>query len=106
MNKDSVTSALSRFILTAHRLSEKSHQNQDRHLYERLIARAGIILAKIVHDDGVRDDIQLVEHFFGNTWLKDDNEYAEVYSAWAGFTHLYGESASKTNDEEHVKENK
>lgn len=92
MNKDSLLSALSRFIIEAKRLLDETHQAEDRQIYESYLAHAGVILAKIAQDRGVGNDIDTMEHLFGNTWLKDGKAYAQAYSTWDEFKSLLTQS--------------
>jgi hypothetical protein len=52
MNKDSLLSALSRFIIEVKRLLDETHQAEDQQIYESYLTHAAVILAKIAHDRG------------------------------------------------------
>lgn len=92
MNKDSLITAISRFIMEAKRLQDETHEAEDRHIYEMYLAQAGVILAKVTQDRGIGNDIDIMDHLFGNTWLKDGNEYAKAYSTWDEFKGLLTQS--------------
>lgn len=92
MNKDSLLSALSRFIIEAKRLLEETHRAEDRHVYELYLLHAGVILAKITQDRTIGDDVATMERLFGNTWLQDEKAYHQAYSAWDEFKGLLTES--------------
>jgi hypothetical protein len=80
--------SLSRFITETKRLSDETHEAEDRRIYEMYLGNAGVILAKVAQDLGIGDDIDRMERLFGNTWLKDENAYARVYGFWDEFKSL------------------
>jgi hypothetical protein len=92
MNKDSLLTALSRFIILTKHLLNETHQAEDRRIYEMYLAYSGVILAKIVQGQGIGDDIDSMEHLFGNTWLKDKKSYSQAYSSWDEFKQLLTQS--------------
>jgi len=91
MNKDSLISALSHFIIEAKRLMDETHQAQDRQIYGLYLAHVGVILAKIAQDEGIGDAIDTMERLFSNTWLRDEKAYHQLYSAWDDFKRLLAE---------------
>lgn len=92
MSKDSLITALSRFIMEVKRLQGETHEAEDRRIYEMYLAQAGVILAKVTQNRGVGDDIDTMERLFGNTWLKDGDAYARAYSTWDEFKGLLTQS--------------
>lgn len=52
------------------------------------LARVAIVLAKVIGDEPIGDDIASMEKLFGNTWLKDEQAYREAYSTWDRFKGL------------------
>ena len=92
MNKDALITALSRFILEAKRLLVETLEAGDRQIYEKCLAHAGVILAKVAQDQGIGDDIDSMQRLFGNTWLKDGEAYARAYSTWDEFKSLLTQS--------------
>jgi hypothetical protein len=92
MNRDSLITALSRFLTETKNLSDETHEAEDRRIYERYLANAGVILAKVAQNQGVGDDIDTMERLFGNAWLKDGKAYARAYALWDEFKSLLTQS--------------
>jgi hypothetical protein len=92
MNKDSLTTALARFVTEAKHLLEETHEAEDRHIYEMYLAHAGVILDRIVQDQAIGNDIDTMERLFGHTWLKDTIAYAKEYATWDEFKRLLTDS--------------
>jgi hypothetical protein len=88
MNNQALKTALSHFIVEVERLSRETHEAEDRLIYEKYMAKAGAILAKVDLDIPVGDDVDSMERFFGHTWLKDDESYSKAYSKWDTFKGL------------------
>jgi len=88
MNKDAQISALADFISEVGRLNAATRQAEDRQIYGMYLARVAIILAKVIRDEPIGDDISSMEKLFGNTWLKDEQSYREAYSTWDRFKGL------------------
>ena len=64
MNKDSLTTALARFILKLEQHARSTHAAEDRPLYGKFLARAAIIMAKILEDKPIADDIDSLRSGF------------------------------------------
>lgn len=92
MNKDSLSIALARFITETTRLAEETHDAEDRHIYEMYLAHAGIMLARVIQDQVLVNDVETMERLFGHTWLKDGDAYAKVYAVWDEFKQLITQS--------------
>lgn len=88
MNKDAQISALADFIAEVERLNAATNQAEDRQIYHMYLAKVAIILAKVIRDEPIGDDIASMERLFGNTWLKDDQSYRQAYSTWDQFKGL------------------
>ena len=87
-----LTTALARFIAEVERLSQETHETKDRLLYEKYMAKAGGILAKVELDIPIGDDVDSMERLLGQTWLKDDESYSKAYSEWDTFKGLLTQS--------------
>lgn len=92
MNKDSLSSALSRFVSETKHLMDATHEAEDRRIYEMYLAYAGVILAKVIQEQGVGNEISSMERLFGNTWLKDGDAYSKLYATWDEFKRLLTQS--------------
>lgn len=90
--KDAQVLSLAEFILTVKQLSTETHEADDRPLYELYLSHAGVILAKVIQEQMIGDDIDTMEHLFGNTWLKDETAYSKAYTAWDRFKGLFRQS--------------
>lgn len=90
--KDAQITSLAEFILVLNQLFTETHEADDRPLYESYLSHAGIILSKVIQDQPIGDDIDTMEHLFGNTWLKDEAAYSKAYSAWDRFKGLFKQS--------------
>ena len=77
MNKDAQISALSDFIAEVERLNAATRQAEDRQIYDMYLSRVAIIIAKIIRDESIGNDIASMERLFGNTWLKDEQSYSK-----------------------------
>lgn len=88
MNKDAQISALADFIAEVDRLNTETHQAEDRQIYGMYLARVAIVLAKVIRDEPIGDDVASMERLFGNTWLKDGQAYRAAYTAWDRFKGL------------------
>ena len=51
-----------------------------------------MILAKVIQDKGIGNDVETMERLFGHTWLKDGTAYAKAYAAWDEFKKLLTQS--------------
>ena len=92
MNKYALTTAISRFILELERLAKATHKAEDRLLYETFLARASVIIAKVVQDQPIGDDIVSMDRMYGNTWFRDDDAFKKAYSEWDTFKGLLTQS--------------
>jgi len=82
MNKNAQTTALADFISEVRRLNADTHEAEDRQIYGRYLSEAATILAKVIRDEPIGDDVASMDRLFGNTWLKDDQAYRQAYTAW------------------------
>lgn len=85
--------ALADFILEVHGLSMETHEASDRSLYPKYLTNAGIILAKVIRDREVVDEIETMERLFGQTWLNDSSAYEKIYSVWNRLKELLNQSS-------------
>jgi hypothetical protein len=92
MNKDAITTVLARFISEMELQASSTHEAEDRPLYEKFLAKAAIILAKVHRDEAIRDDVSIMEKLFGNTWFKDEKAYTQIYTEWDIFKELLTQS--------------
>ena len=69
-------------------LRDETHETEDRRIYEMYLSQAGVILAKVQQDQGIGNDINRMEHIFGNTWLTDGMAHTKAYSTWDKFKEL------------------
>ncbi len=90
--KDAQIMALAEFIIILEQLSVETHEADDRPLYESYLSHAGVILAKVIQDQMIGDDIETLERLLGNTWLKDETAYSKAYTAWDRFKGLLKQS--------------
>ncbi|MBT8367018.1 MAG: hypothetical protein KJP23_20190, partial [Deltaproteobacteria bacterium] len=70
MNKPEITQ-MAEFILEIESLAKSTNYAEDRSIYEKILSQSAGILAKLVKDQPVGDDISSMEELFGNTRLKD-----------------------------------
>lgn len=81
---DPMKAELADYILKLQRAYEETRQAEDRTLYERYLADAGVLLA-LVETDADTDTIHAAmashERLWGNTWLQDD-VYRVPSEAW------------------------
>ena len=92
MNKDTLTTAMANFILELKNHADSTHEAEDRPLHGKFLAQAAIIMAKLVQDKPIGDDIDTVERLFGHTWFKDNEAYTKIYSEWDNFKGLITQS--------------
>jgi len=92
MNRDALTIALARFILELERLTKSTHYAEDRHLYETFLANVSIIIARVVQEEPIGDDIASMDWLFGHTWFRDKDAYGRAYSQWDIFKGLLTQS--------------
>ena len=92
MNKDSLSTALSRFVSEVKCLLEECYDTEDRRIFEMFLERAGVILAKVNQDQNYENDVDTMERLFGNTWLKDGEAYSKAYATWDEFKRLLTQS--------------
>lgn len=90
--KDSQISALAEFVSVVHDLAEKTHEAEDRRIYDLYLSSVSVILEKVIHDKPIENDISSMERLFGNTWLQDGDAYLKAYSAWNDFKSLFTQS--------------
>jgi len=91
-NKDALTTALARFISEMDRQAGSTHEAEDRPLYDKFLAKAGTIMAKVVQDQPISDDMATIERLFGHTWFKDEDAYTRIYAEWDTFNGLLTQS--------------
>lgn len=88
MNKDAVRAALATFISELSRQAEATHEACDRPLYEKFLAAAAVIIARVEQGEPIADDVDTMERLFGNTWFEDEKAYDQIYSQWDTFKGL------------------
>lgn len=88
MNESEI-SLMAEFVLEIESLAKNTNYAEDRPIYERFLSQAAGILAKVVKDQPIGDDISSMERLFGNTWLKDSASYSKAYKAWDRFKELF-----------------
>jgi hypothetical protein len=75
---------LADYILKLQRAYEKTRQAEDRTLYQRYLAEAGVLLALVETDADhaiISAAVESHERLWGNTWLQDD-AYRVPSEAW------------------------
>jgi|GEM_PF-2787009 len=92
MNKDALTTALARFISEMERKVGSTHEAEDRPLYDKFMAKAAIIMAKVEQDQPIGEDVATIERLFGHTWFKDEKAYTRIYEEWDTFKRLLTQS--------------
>ena len=92
MNKDALKTALARFVLEMERQADFTHEAEDRPLYNRFLAIAAVIIAKIEQEQPIGGDISTTERLFGNTWFRDKEAYTRIYTEWDIFKGLFTQS--------------
>jgi hypothetical protein len=92
MNKDALTTALAHFISEMERQAGSTHEAEDRSLYDKFLAKAGVIMAKVEQDQPIGDDVATTERMFGHTWFKDEDAYTRIYAEWDTFKRLLTQS--------------
>jgi hypothetical protein len=92
MNKDSLSTALSRFVSVVKCLLEECYDADDRRIFEMYLDRVGVILTKVNQDQNFGNDVYSMERLFGNTWLKDGEAYSKAYATWDEFKKLLTQS--------------
>ena len=90
--KDAQITSLAEFISVLNQLFAETHEADDRPLYESYLSHAGVILAKVIQNKAIGNDVDTMEHLFGNTWLKDEAAYSKAYAAWDRFKGLLKQS--------------
>ncbi len=66
---------LAEYILKLNDASQKTHRAEDRPLYEKCLAEAGIILSMVelnMDIESIKKEIQSHERLWGIAWLIDD----------------------------------
>ena len=86
--KENQIQALAEFISVVHDLANETHEAEDRRIYDLYLSNVSVILAKVIKDQPIGNDISSMERLFGNTWLKDGEAYEKAYSTWDKFTGL------------------
>ena len=92
MNKEALTTALARFISEMEQQAGSTHEAEDRPLYDKFLAKAAVIIAKVEQDMVIGDDVAAMERLFGHTWFKDKDAYTRIYSEWDTFKGLLTQS--------------
>lgn len=92
MNKEDLTTALARFISEMEQQAGSTHEAEDRPLYDKFLANAAIILAKVEQDTPIGDDVATMERLFGHTWFKDEEAHTKIYTEWDTFKGLLRQS--------------
>ena len=92
MNKNAITTALARFISELARQASSTHEAEDRPLYDKFLAKAAIIMAKVERNQPIGEDISTTERLFGHTWFKDEEAYTRIYEEWDTFKGLLTQS--------------
>jgi hypothetical protein len=92
MNRDSLTTALVRLISEMEQQAGSTHEAEDRPLYDKFLAKAAIIVAKVVQDQPIGDEVATMERLFGHTWFKDEKAYTRIYEEWDTFKGLLTQS--------------
>ncbi len=87
-NKDTLKLALARFISEIDQRAGCTSQAEDRPLYDKFLAGAAIIMAKVEQDEPIGSDICSMERLFGHTWFRDEEAYARIYTEWDCFKGL------------------
>jgi len=67
--------ALAEYILKLNDASRKTHCAEDRPLYEKYLAEAGVILSMVelkMDTESIRKEIQAHERLWGLSWLIDN----------------------------------
>jgi len=75
---------LADYILKLQRAREATHRAEDRALYERYLAEAGVLLALVESEaeaDTIRAAMAAHECLWSNSWLRDD-VYRVPGEAW------------------------
>ena len=88
MNKIAFKTALARFISEMEQQAGSTHEAKDRPLYDKFLAKAAIIVAKVEQDEPIGDDVATMERLFGHTWLSDETAYTRIYTEWDTFKGL------------------
>ena len=92
MNKDALKTALARFISATEQHAGSTNEAEDRPLYDNLLAKAAVIMAKLEQDQPIDDDVGTTERLFGHTWFKDEEAYTRIYTEWDTFKGLLTQS--------------
>jgi len=87
MNESEIN-IMAEFILEIESLSKKTNQAEDLPIYEKFLSLSAGLLAKLVKDQPIGDDISSMEKLFGNTWLKDSASNSKAYAAWDRFKEI------------------
>lgn len=90
--KDAQINALAEFVSVVHDLGSESHEAEDRRIYNLYLSSVSVILAKVIQDRPIGNDISSMERLFGNTWLNEDAAYSKAYSSWDKFKSLVTQS--------------
>lgn len=90
--KDAQITALAEFVIIVHDLAKETHEAEDRRIYDLYLSNVSVILAKVIQDIPIGNDISSMERLFGNTWLKEDSAYSKAYSSWDNFKGLFTQS--------------
>ena len=98
----SLLEALSEYILVVQKLYEDCRDAEDRHIYRDYLSNASVIIALIISNKAFDKEIELAEHYFGNTWLKDTISYNKQYSVWCTFTGLLRKSLQSMTVNERI----
>lgn len=92
MNGDAQITALADFVAEVERLNGETHEAEDRKIYSMYLSMTAIVLAKVIREEPVGDDVASMDRLFGNTWLKDEQAYRKAYSTWDRFKGLLVQS--------------
>jgi hypothetical protein len=92
VDRDALTTALTRFAAKVQQLLDSTDEPEDKKILRMYLAKAAILLDKVNRDEPVDADVDAMEKLFGQTWLRDDETYHEVYSEWDYFQRLRWQS--------------
>jgi hypothetical protein len=92
MNKDALITALARFISEMERQADSTHEANDRPLYDKFLATAAIIMARVEQNEPIDSHVCNMDRLFGYSWFNDENAYNQIYSKWDTFKGLLNQS--------------
>ena len=76
---------LAEYVNKLSELLKNTSEAADRPLYERYLADAASMLAKLELEMPLTNEIELHERLLGHTWMQSSKDHSLLYEKWESF---------------------